>query len=245
MSGTTRQRSGNPIIFTTRLRIATALPQAFSVESSKQGEQEKQKKNDKKLPAAVVESFFLLPLPTKKRDMTTHPLDKFRFCPCCGSEHFEVNNVKSKHCSDCGFTYYANPSSATAAFIIRGGELLVARRGKEPAKGTLDLPGGFVDMDETAEEGMSREILEETGLTAVRMDYLFSIPNLYEYSGMTIHTIDMFYSVEVDDDGVPHAGDDAAELFWLPISEVRPEQFGLWSIRQAVARFLGEDTALD
>ena len=170
--------------------------------------------------------------------MTMHPLDKFRFCPACGSQRFEVNNVKSKHCADCGFTYYANPSSATAAFIVRGDKLLVARRGKEPAKGTLDLPGGFVDMDETAEQGMCREIMEETGLCAGRLDYLFSIPNLYEYSGMTIHTIDMFYRVEVQADAVPYAGDDAAELFWMPLKEVNPEEFGLWSIRQAVIRFL-------
>ena len=66
-----------------------------------------------------------------------HPLEKFKYCPVCGSSHFEVNNFKSKKCSDCGFTYYANPCSATAAFIINdNNELLVVRRAKEPAKGT-------------------------------------------------------------------------------------------------------------
>ena len=34
-------------------------------------------------------------------------------------------------------------------------ELLVCRRAKEPAKGTLDLPGGFIDMNETGEEGVA------------------------------------------------------------------------------------------
>ena len=94
-----------------------------------------------------------------------HPLEKFKFCPVCGSSHFEVNNFKSKKCQDCGFTYYANPCSATAAFIVNDKqEMLVVRRAKEPAKGTLDLPGGFVDMGETVEQGMRREIMEETGL---------------------------------------------------------------------------------
>ena len=167
-----------------------------------------------------------------------HPLHLFQYCPVCGSSTFVVNNVKSKRCEMCGFTYYANPSSATAAFIVRNGCLLVARRGKDPARGTLDLPGGFVDMNETAEEGMQREILEETGLQALSMNYLFSIPNLYEYSGMTIHTLDMFYRVEVAADAVPRAADDAAELFWVPLDDVRPEQFGLWSISQAVGLFL-------
>lgn len=167
-----------------------------------------------------------------------HPLDKFLFCPVCGSNHFTENNFKSKKCGSCGFTYYANPSSATAAFIVRDGCLLVARRGKEPAKGTLDLPGGFVDMDETGEQGMRREIMEETGLSVERLHYLFSIPNRYEYSGMTIHTLDMFFRAEVPSDTVPHADDDAAELMWVPIAQLNPQDFGLRSIRQAVEKFV-------
>jgi ADP-ribose pyrophosphatase YjhB (NUDIX family) len=167
-----------------------------------------------------------------------HPLENFHFCPVCGSSFFIINNVKSRRCHTCGFTYYANPSGATAAFIIRDGRLLVARRGKEPARGTLDLPGGFIDMDETAEEGMAREIREETGLEALRMDYLFSLPNLYVYSGMTIHTLDLFFRVEVAADKTAQADDDAADLMWIPLEELRPEEFGLGSIRRAVTRFL-------
>ena len=84
-----------------------------------------------------------------------HPLAQFLYCPECGSPHFEVNNEKSKKCTDCGFVYYFNPSSATVALILNEKkELLVCRRAKEPAKGTLDLPGGFIDMNETGEEGV-------------------------------------------------------------------------------------------
>lgn len=168
-----------------------------------------------------------------------HPLDKFLFCPVCGSPRFAVNNFKSKHCAACGFTYYANPCSATAAFILdHDGHLLVARRAKEPARGTLDLVGGFVDMGETAEEGLFREIREESGLRVSEAEYLFSIPNRYLYSGMIIHTLDMFFRVQVPTGTPVQADDDAAELFWLPLSEVRPALFGLDSIRSAVARYL-------
>lgn len=168
-----------------------------------------------------------------------HPLEKFQYCPVCGSRRFAENNFKSKRCGECGFTYYANPSSATAAFIIRSdGRLLVARRAKEPARGTLDLPGGFVDMDETAEEGMRREIMEETGLQVDALTYLFSLPNRYIYSGMTIHTLDMFFRAEVPFDANPTASDDAADLFWMPLEEVRPELFGLHSISRGVELFI-------
>ena len=174
--------------------------------------------------------------------MKNHPLDLFHFCPKCGSDLFEEHNFKSKHCSNCGFTYYQNPSSATAAFILNSkGELLVARRGKEPAKGTLDLPGGFVDNDESGEQGIIREIKEETGLNIPEVEYLFSIPNIYRYSGMDIHTLDMFYLCHVDDNATVLAADDAAELSWVPLQEVYVERFGLRSIREAVHRFLQQN----
>ena len=171
-----------------------------------------------------------------------HPLTLFRFCPVCGSAHFEIHNFKSKHCADCGFTYYANPCSATAAFIVNDrDELLVVRRAKEPARGTLDLPGGFCDMQETVEEGMRREIKEETGLDVGQMEYLFSSPNVYQYSGMGVHTLDMDFLVRVHGD-VPtvRAADDAADARWIPLGQVNPDDFGLTSIRNAVIRFLNE-----
>lgn len=174
--------------------------------------------------------------------MKDHPLEAFLYCPKCGSKLFKEHNFKSKHCSNCGFTYYQNPSSATAAFILNNkDELLVIRRAKEPAKGTLDLPGGFVDNGESSEQGILREIKEETGLTidVNNTKYLFSIPNIYPYSGMNIHTVDMFYLCHIQDNAaLPQAADDAAECFWIPLCDVNVEHFGLCSIRQAVHRFI-------
>ena len=173
-----------------------------------------------------------------------HPLEVFRYCPKCGSSEFEIHNALSRHCANCGFTYYQNPRASTAAFILNGkGELLVARRAKEPAKGTLDLPGGFVDNNENAEQGMVREIEEETGLKveAGKVQYMFSIPNIYRYSGMDIHTLDLFFLCRVAEEAEVKAADDAAELTWLPLREVYVERFGLRSIREAVHRFLQQN----
>jgi 8-oxo-dGTP pyrophosphatase MutT (NUDIX family) len=106
-----------------------------------------------------------------------HPLSKFRFCPVCGSHHFAANSDKSKKCADCGFEYFLNASAANVAFILNARrELLVVTRKKEPARGTLDLPGGFADIGETAEEGVMREVMEETGLEVTALRYLFSLP---------------------------------------------------------------------
>ena len=141
-----------------------------------------------------------------------HPLSQFLYCPECGSSHFEVNNEKSKRCADCGFVYYFNPSAATVALILNEkNELLVCRRAKEPAKGTLDLPGGFIDMNETGEEGVAREVLEETGLKVKKAVYQFTLPNIYIYSGFPVHTLDIFFLCTVEDMSHFSAMDDVAD----------------------------------
>lgn len=164
---------------------------------------------------------------------------QFLYCPKCGSSRFAVHNEKSKECADCGFVYYFNPSAATVALILNDkNELLVCRRAKEPAKGTLDLPGGFIDMDETGEEGVAREVLEETGLAVEKAVYQFSLPNIYIFSGFPVHTLDMFFLCTVKDTSRFSAMDDVEDSFFLPLPEIRPEDFGLDSIRRGLVRFL-------
>lgn len=168
-----------------------------------------------------------------------HLLEKFNYCPACGSRHFIANSEKSRRCESCGFEYFMNASSANAAFILNTkGELLVTRRLKEPAKGTLDLPGGFADAGETAEQGVMREVKEETNLDVTRTEYLFSMPNQYCYSAIAIPTLDLFFLCEVADETLLKAADDAAECLWVPIDEIHTELFGLRSVRHGVRRFI-------
>ncbi|HJV77579.1 MAG TPA: NUDIX domain-containing protein [Paludibacter sp.] len=163
----------------------------------------------------------------------------FTHCPACGSEKFIQNNEKSKRCESCGFVFYMNASAAVAAFIVNSsGELLVCRRGKEPEKGTLDLPGGFVDDNESAENAMVREIAEELQAKVTESTYMFSLPNQYKYSGLIIPTLDMFFACKLEDTTSLKPSDDVADCFFVPLNEVNPELFGLESIRKAVGVFL-------
>lgn len=171
-------------------------------------------------------------------DEAAHPLRLFRYCPVCGSPRFERHDFKSKRCAQCGFTYYHNASAATVAVVIDATRrLLVARRALEPAAGTLDLPGGFVDAGETLEACVARELREETGAAFGPGRYLFSLPNVYPYAGFEVHTTDAFFLFRGSGQAV-RAADDVAALRWIPLAEVRSGQFGLASVRRGVERVL-------
>jgi len=163
----------------------------------------------------------------------------FTHCPACGSAKFVQNNQKSKRCESCGFVFYMNASAAIAAFIVNNaGDLLVCRRGKEPEKGTLDLPGGFVDDNESAEQAVIREIEEELQAKVTESRYVFSLPNRYKYSGLMIPTLDMFFACKLEDITNLKPSDDVADCFFVPLNELKPELFGLESIKKAVGMFL-------
>lgn len=170
-----------------------------------------------------------------------HPFYQFLYCPVCGAKAFTERNEKAKQCTACGFVYYFNPSAAVACFIRNAkGELLLVRRAKDPAKDTLDLPGGFVDMHESAEEAARREVLEETGLELTSCRYLFSIPNIYPYAGFDVHTVDLFFECKTESFDLARASDDAADIVILRPEQLHPEDFGLQSIKKGVARYQSE-----
>ncbi len=171
-----------------------------------------------------------------------HPLKAFEFCPRCGSKHFDVSGERSRQCADCGFTYYANASASTAAIITNSkGKILLTTRAFEPAKGKLDLPGGFVDMNETAEEALIRELKEELNININNPTYLFSLPNEYNFSGIIVHTLDIFFKVEVDDDIQIKTDDDVASAQFYDLKDVNIEDIGLCSIQKAINKLKFEN----
>ncbi len=130
--------------------------------------------------------------------MNAHPLQVLKFCPKCGSDTFSRSSEKSLKCNHCGFHFFINSAAAVAALISdERGKLMLVTRGVEPDYGKLDLPGGFVDPMETAEQALKRELEEELGLQVISMEYLASAPNEYIFSDYTVFTLDMAFKVTV------------------------------------------------
>lgn len=127
---------------------------------------------------------------------STHPLKVLKFCPKCGSSHFDPVGERSFKCGSCRFNFYVNASAAVAALVTDGnGKLMMVTRAIEPHYGKLDLPGGFIDHHETVEEAVKRELLEELGMKTKSLKYLSSAPNEYIFSDFSVFTIDMAFEV--------------------------------------------------
>ena len=158
-------------------------------------------------------------------DQTTHPKDVIKYCPRCGCKVFNTNdNGRSFNCEWCHFNYYMNNSAAVACLILNPeGKLLLARRAIEPAKGMLDLPGGFVEPTESAEAAVIREIKEELGVLVTNVEYLASFPNEYIYSGFSVFTVDLAFICTVDDLSAIVPADDVSEVEFVYPQDVKKE----------------------
>lgn len=120
-------------------------------------------------------------------------------------------------CRQCGFVDYGNPKPCVAVLLINEGRLLLARRAVEPAKGLWDIPGGFIDAHETAEDAVHREMREETGLEIRITGYLGSFPDTYGADGES--TLSFCFLAETIR-GTPSAQSDVAELRWFSPTEL-------------------------
>lgn len=131
--------------------------------------------------------------------MKTHPLDVLKYCPKCGSPKFKKYGERSLKCEHCEFHFFINSAAAVASLIIdEDNRLMLVTRGIEPDYGKLDLPGGFIDPRETAENAVIRELNEELGLKVKALKYLESRPNEYIFSDYSVFTLDMAFKVEAE-----------------------------------------------
>ena len=124
----------------------------------------------------------------------------------------------------------------TDAIVVQSGHILVIKRGFQPGKGLLALPGGFVQKDLTLEDNAVKELKEETRINvpvavlkgSIKAKKEFDFPDRSQRG----RTITFAYFIELEPslkDGLPRVkgGDDASKAFWLPLSALgeMEEQF--------------------
>jgi 8-oxo-dGTP diphosphatase len=108
---------------------------------------------------------------------------------------------------------YPGPSLAVDALWLRRGRILLVRRGRPPFRGSWALPGGFVEIGETVETAVLRELREETGLVG----RLGALVGVYSdpHRDPRKHTVSVVFRIH-GAGGHPRGGDDAAAAEWVP-----------------------------
>lgn len=162
----------------------------------------------------------------------------FRFCPRCGRPGPEIHHRRELRCGACGLRFFFNTAAAAGAFVFAGTELLLCVRSHDPGQGLLDVPGGFIEYDESIEEGLRREIAEELSIEVTAFRYLTSAPNDYCYAGIPYKTADIFYTCAAINPGALRPADDVAAILRVEPGAVDLDSFAFASTRRAFSKLL-------
>ncbi|MFZ0829846.1 MAG: NUDIX hydrolase [Thermoplasmata archaeon] len=113
---------------------------------------------------------------------------------------------------------YPGPSLTVDAVWVVRGKVLLVRRGRPPFRGRWALPGGFVEVGETVEEAVVRELEEETGLRAT----VRALAGVYSKIGRDPRgpTVSVAFRMR-GRPGIPTGGSDAYEARWIPLKQAR------------------------
>lgn len=139
--------------------------------------------------------------------------------------------MNRRYCYD-----YPRPAVTTDCIIYdiedqKGFRILLIKRKNDPYKDMWAFPGGFMEIDETAEECAARELLEETGIKGVLLEQVLTVSEVdRDPRGRTISII---FMGRADSTSVsPLAGDDAEAIEWFEIGELPPLAFDHHEILQ-------------
>lgn len=167
------------------------------------------------------------------------PSALFKHCPRCAAARQSEADAVRFVCDACGFAYYYNVAVSAAVLILDAeGHALFIRRARDPGRGKLAMPGGFVDRGETAEAAAMREVREEAGVKLRGVEFLASFPNLYTYRSVEYPVLDLFFTARVlAREASPL--DDVTEVVWTLPGSLRDEDVAFPSHVNALRHFAG------
>jgi mutator protein MutT len=117
--------------------------------------------------------------------------------------------------------YPEQPLVGIGAVIVSEGKILLEKRGNEPGRGQWSIPGGLVELGESTEQTLVREVREETGLEVESAELIDVVGNAVrdEAGKIEYHFVIIDYLTKIKG-GTLKAGTDAEELKWVELAEV-------------------------
>ncbi|MDH7600989.1 MAG: NUDIX hydrolase [Armatimonadota bacterium] len=115
----------------------------------------------------------------------------------------------------------SGPIAAVSAVIVQDGQILLVKRGAEPNKGLWSLPGGAIELGETASDALVREVMEETGLKVepLHVAYVHDVIQRVDQTVIWHYVIISYFASVVS--GCVQASSDAEAVEWVPLDQVK------------------------
>jgi len=156
------------------------------------------------------------------------------YCPACATPFGKLNqNVFI--CPNCKLHHYINPKPTNAIILEnKKGEILFVVRALDPHKGMLDLPGGFMDINETLEDSTRREVREELGIEIGTFSYVSSFHDEYEHGGLSSRTVCMLFHGELPENTRIYPSDDAESFLMIPKTQIPYNRLAFEGMKNAL-----------
>ena len=160
-----------------------------------------------------------------------------KFCFKCGGD-LTWQEGKLLICQKCGFRNFLNSSPVNAAILENEkGKILLVKRKADPKKGYWDLPGGFVDFNENAEESTIREIREELDVEISDLAYFCSEYDSYLYDGANYPTIGLIFTGKIGDQKIK-ISDDVSGYKFFKKEELPFEKIAFEGLKDALKKYV-------
>jgi mutator protein MutT len=157
-------------------------------------------------------------------------LREARYCPRC-AQPATITYPRSITCPHCGYGAYYNPKPVAAAIpVTPAGEIILMRRALDPGKDLWTFPGGFVDLGESVQQAVHREVKEELGI-AIELGRLVGV-----YSRPDSRIVLIVFAANTTEQ--PSALDEASEVATFDPASIPWDELAFWSTRDALSDFL-------
>tara|TARA_B100001113_G_C20905423_1_gene533261 strand:- start:210 stop:737 length:528 start_codon:yes stop_codon:yes gene_type:complete len=161
------------------------------------------------------------------------------YCEKCGSITENINvegdSIRRDVCKSCSFIRYINPKIIVGVLPVKDESILLCKRDIEPSKGKWTIPSGFMEMNESLEDGARRESIEEANckFDIIRLYGTYSIPVIGQ-------VLFVFLGKIINNDY--RAMDETSEVRLFPISKIPWDQIAFPSVKFFLSNYVNDNS---
>lgn len=172
----------------------------------------------------IKDASFYFPAPVQQK-----------FCTQCGHSLTRMqpplDNRLRDCCTHCGAVHYRNPLLVVGTIPIYQDKVLLCKRAIEPQYGKWTLPAGFMEMEESTDQGAIRETIEEAG-ASVQLGQLFTVIDVPRVSQVHIYYLAEVLNLNFN------PGEESLEVKLFDINDIPWDEISFTTVEQTLRKYI-------